>query len=146
VGDPVKVRPAALVILLALALGVPAALGKDKPPRQPKPQRGAGQPACTITGTLGNDYLFDSAGDDVVCGLGGNDTLAATGGNDVLIGGAGADTLQGGAGSDDLRGGPGDDVLLARDGRRDRVDGGAGRDTAWVDRRVDRVSAVEQLQ
>jgi hypothetical protein len=42
-----------------------------------------------------------------------------------------------------LGGGEGDDTLLARDGLRDRVDGGAGRDRAQVDRKGDRVLNVE---
>jgi Ca2+-binding RTX toxin-like protein len=132
---------AALACLLALTFAAPA----QEKPRPAKPPRGAQATSCTITGTRGNDFLFDSPRDDVVCGLGGNDTLAGGGGNDVLRGGPGDDTIQGGAGSDRLLGGPGDDSLRAFDRRRDRVDGGGGYDTAWVDRRLDGVRRVEQV-
>jgi hypothetical protein len=37
----------------------------------------------------------------------------------------------------------GDDTIDSRDGRRDVVDGGAGRDRALYDRRLDRVVSVE---
>jgi Ca2+-binding RTX toxin-like protein len=132
---------AALACVLALALVTPA---QTRPGPGRPTERGAA-PACTITGTPGNDVLFDSPRNDVVCGLGGNDTLAGGRGNDVLLGGAGSDTIEGGAGSDRLLGGPGDDSLRAYDRRRDHVDGGPGYDTAWVDRRLDWVKRVEQV-
>jgi Ca2+-binding RTX toxin-like protein len=53
--------------------------------------------------------------------------------------------LNGGAGTDRLYGGPGNDVLRARDGQRDVVDCGPGRDTAYVDR-LDRVSGCETVR
>jgi Ca2+-binding RTX toxin-like protein len=62
----------------------------------------------------------------------------------VLFGGIGNDVLYGGAGSDRLYGGPGNDTLRARDGQRDVVDCGPGRDIAYVDR-IDRVSACERI-
>jgi Ca2+-binding RTX toxin-like protein len=54
-------------------------------------------------------------------------------GDDVLTGGAGNDRLTGGLGFDRIAGGPGNDRIDARDGKHDRVDCGAGRDTAFVD-------------
>ena len=99
----------------------------------------------TRAGTARADHLTGTAANDVLYGLGGNDTLLGLGGNDVLYGGAGADTLNGGPGADRIYGGPGNDVLRARDGRRDVVDCGAGRDTAYVDR-LDRVSACETVK
>jgi Ca2+-binding RTX toxin-like protein len=60
-------------------------------------------------------------------------------GADFLNGGYGPDRLNGGRGRDRLYGGPGADVLRARDGTRDVVSCGSGRDVAVVDRR-DRVS------
>jgi RTX calcium-binding nonapeptide repeat (4 copies) len=140
----IRMVRACLVLLLAFVLAVPAAAAKDKPPKE-KPPPGGEKSGCTVTGTPGNDFLFDSPGNDVLCGLGGNDTLAGGLGDDVLIGGAGQDSLEGGAGSDDLRGGPGNDTLRAWDGRRDRVDGGAGRDTGWVDPKLDRIIGVERF-
>ena len=53
---------------------------------------------------------------------------AGDAGADTLIAGAGADVLTGGAGADRLDGGSGADLLNAREGRRDVVIGGTGRD------------------
>jgi Ca2+-binding RTX toxin-like protein len=98
---------------------------------QPGPQPAPGK--CTIVGTAGNDLLTGTPGRDIICARGGNDTLVGAAGADVLIGGRGADLL---------RGGRGRDVLYARDGRRDRVNGGRGLDRARVDAR-DRKRSVE---
>ena len=110
---------AAVTVLVVLASAAPS----------------ASAPRCTITGTPGRDVLVGTARHDVICGLGGND---------LLDGGLGNDVLDGGAGSDVLLGGPGNDLLRAWDGTRDRIDGGPGRDHAWVDPSVDRVSRVEK--
>ena len=99
----------------------------------------------TVSGTARADRLTGSAANDVLYGLGGADVLRGLKGNDVLYGGRGDDTLDGGAGLDRLFGGPGNDTLRARDGRRDVVDCGPGRDTAFVDR-VDRVSGCELVR
>jgi hypothetical protein len=99
----------------------------------------------TRAGTNRADRMTGTAAADILYGLGGNDMLLGLGGNDVLYGGKGADTLYGGLGADRLYGGPGNDVLRARDGRRDVVDCGPGRDTAYVDR-IDRVSGCETLK
>jgi hypothetical protein len=42
-------------------------------------------------------------------------------------------------------GGPGSDRLFARDGARDTVTGDAGRDVAWVDKKLDRTVSLEKL-
>jgi TolB protein len=81
---------------------------------------------CTAWGTAANDLLPGTSGRDRICGLGGNDLIVGGGGSDTLVGGAGADTL------------------LARDGRRDVVDGGSGRDRATFDRRLDRLRSIEK--
>lgn len=86
---------------------------------------GTTQP-CVRVGTPGNDVLRGTAGEDLIDGRGGNDVLRGGGGRDVLFGGAG------------------NDRLFARDGRADRVNGGPGRDRAWVDRR-DAVTGVERV-
>ena len=125
-----------------------------------------------LVGTVGADVICGLGGSDTIRGLGGNDTLKGAGGNDRLIGGAGADTLVGGAGADTLIGGAradtllggsgndtlagsngrdilkgqgGADLLLARDGVRDTVNGGLGRDRARLDRGLDRRLSVERL-
>ena len=78
-------------------------------------------------GTVGRDTLRGTRGKDFLCGLAGNDRVVGGGGEDVLQGGAGAD------------------VILARDGRRDLVDCGAGRDTVQADR-VDRLASCERIK
>jgi hypothetical protein len=71
------------------------------------PQRA---PACTRTGTAGNDVLTGTSGRDVLCGLGGNDVLKGLAGDDVLRGGGGNDILIGGRGADLITGGTGKDL------------------------------------
>jgi Ca2+-binding RTX toxin-like protein len=139
---------------------------------------------CTIVGTSGADRIKGTSGNDVICGLGGNDVVDGAGGVDIVDGGKGRDRLSGGsggdkliglagndrlngnagndrvgggAGHDRLLGAAGKDLLSARDGVRDSVSGGAGRDRAKVDRlargarrtkaalrRTDRVHGVER--
>jgi Ca2+-binding RTX toxin-like protein len=95
----------------------------------------AWQSRCTIRGTSGNDVLVGTPGADTICGFGGNDRIDGRGGPDVLLGGDGNDTLTGGSGSDLVFGGRGNDVLRGRDGLRDVLDGGPGRDSIVRDRR-----------
>lgn len=94
-------------------------------------------------GQLGNDVLEGGAGPDVMWGGPGDDFLFGGRGFDQLAGGEDNDYLVGGRGFDIIRGTTGDDVLQARDGRRDRVAGGAGFDRARIDVGVDRLFAVE---
>jgi Ca2+-binding RTX toxin-like protein len=63
----------------------------------------------------------------------------------MIRGGRGADTISGGLRADELRGGAGRDTFYARDGYRDRVFGGLGRDRARVDRLLDRVRSIERF-
>ena len=72
--------------------------------------------------------------DDLVGGPG-NDRLDGGAGNDTVEGDAGSDILTGGPGLDRLSGGAGRDTINAKDGRRDVVDCGAGRDRVRADRR-----------
>ena len=55
-----------------------------------------------------------------------------------------ADRLTGTKGADVICGGAGNDVIFARDGKRDVIDGGPGRDTAYADKR-DVVRHVEKV-
>jgi hypothetical protein len=88
-----------------------------------------------LRGDSGDDRLTGAAGADAIAGGPGRDTLSGAGGRDALSGGAGPDSLTGGAGADRLAGGAGRDLIRARNGGRDRVDCGAGRDTAILDAR-----------
>lgn len=63
-----------------------------------------------------------------------HDVLSGGPGNDVLLGRGGADRLDGGPGRDLLQGGAGNDTLIARDGDRDAVHCGPGRDVVLADR------------
>jgi dipeptidyl aminopeptidase/acylaminoacyl peptidase len=91
---------------------------------------------CRFLGTARSDKLKGSPFLDFLVGLGGDD---------VVRGLAGRDRLTGGTGRDVLEGGDGVDTIIARDGRRDVVSGGAGKDSARVDRGLDRVTGVERL-
>ncbi len=110
-----------------------------------------------LAGGSGDDRLSDHSGsgeldggpgDDEMAGTGrltggpGDDHLRGYGDPDVLAGGSGADRLEGAAGRDRYDGGPGDDRLLTRDGVREAVDCGAGRDSIDPDR-ADRRRACE---
>src|SRR6266545_2571064 len=99
---------------------------------------------CTVVGTARADLLKGTSRDDNICGLGGNDTIRGLGGSDILDGGPGDDLVDGGAGVDILLGAQGNDLLLSRDGKRDDVDGGPGRDRGRVDPN-DWVSLLETL-
>ncbi|ABG33480.1 hypothetical protein CEP88_09405 [Roseobacter denitrificans] len=76
--------------------------GTEQIDRSPAPE-----PAQTIEGSEGRDFLRGGTGDDVING---ND------GRDRLTGGDGDDVLAGGKGSDVLDGGQGDDVFIFNEG------------------------------
>jgi uncharacterized delta-60 repeat protein len=104
----------------------------------------AGEGNDVVRGGAGNDRLAGGGGKDRLDGGAGRDTLSGGAGNDRLSGGAGNDTLTGGSGRNRYAGGPGNDKLSAANGKRERVDCGAGRDSAVVDRR-DRVRGCERV-
>jgi Tol biopolymer transport system component len=90
------------------------------------------------------DWLFGGGGSDYLYGDSGTDRLHGEEGDDVLSGGRGDDQLWGDAGGDFLRGGPGvdqfyagygNDVIDARDGVRDHVYCGEGKDIVKADLR-----------
>jgi len=113
-------------------------LAAGVPPNAPVPQS-VPLGGKTLTGTAHADRLVGTSFADVLNGLGGNDTLLGGGGNDILRGGAGNDVLDGGLGRDRLEGDAGNDTIRARDGQRDVIDCGSGRDTVVADR-IDVVS------
>jgi len=76
---------------------------------------------------------YGNGGNDRILGGSGPSYLDGGHGDDTLRGGEGNDTLSGGAGRDKLYGDAGNDLLLGRGGSKDRLDGGAGDDTATAD-------------
>ena len=129
---------------------------------------GAGEPVgsggcrAALLGTNGPDELTGSNGSEIIIGFGARDRILGRSGNDCLIGGTGSDRLEGGDGSDRLTGGTGSDVLIdrqgfnaydagrgndfvnARNGVRELVRCGPGRDRARADRR-DRIRSCERI-
>ena len=91
--------------------------------------------ADRLLGHGGRDRLFGGRGRDTLYGGPGRDRLSGGRGRDVLRGGSGRDLLIGGPGRDLARGGAGGDVIRLRDGARDRVSCGGGRDRAVLDAR-----------
>jgi Ca2+-binding RTX toxin-like protein len=92
-----------------------------------------GRGADRVYGGDGDDRLFGDRGNDRLWGGKGNDKIHGGDGRDLVSGQAAGDRLYGGRGLDRLYGGPVRDLLYARDGKRDRVVGGTGKDCARVD-------------
>jgi RTX calcium-binding nonapeptide repeat (4 copies) len=123
---------------------------------------GSGGCSAAVVGTDDPDTLSGGAEGEVFLALGGGDRVDGAGGHDCLLGYQGGDVLRGQAGQDRLTGGrgadllvggpgvnaydagPGRDVVQARNGKRELVRCGSGRDRAVVDRR-DRVRACERV-
>jgi Ca2+-binding RTX toxin-like protein len=113
----------------ALTLQVNAPPAPPPPPRSPS----TASKGVTRSGSAQADLLVGTARNDTLRGLAGDDLLRGLAGNDRLFGGAGADRLVGGPGLDQLDGGAGNDRFETRDGQRDIVDCGAGRDVVIAD-------------
>jgi hypothetical protein len=97
-------------------------------------------PGCTVCGTpRGETLRARQRRWDIVLGYGGDDRILGSPGTDLLYGYRGNDELIGGRGEDWLHGQDGNDIIRSRDGRRDRVTCGPGRDVVIGDRR-DRIS------
>ena len=99
-------------------------------------------PDSTIFGGIGNDVLSGAHGGQALRGQKGKDTLRGLAGNDLLSGGADADHLNGGPAKDQVFGNSGNDTFMARDGKRDSLDGGGGTDKARVDA-IDHLARIE---
>ena len=101
-----------------------------------------------LDGEDGRDGLFGGDGDDRLLGGRGSDELQGQGGKDVLVGGPGVDRIVGGPGDDRITpgrgrddnvfGDAGNDTIFLRDGERDVIHCGKGRDVVQADR-IDRV-------
>ena len=98
----------------------------------------------TIVSTYGNDIIDAGAGNDRIVGGTGNDQIRAGRGNDVIMGGAGRDEIFGEAGNDVISGGAGNDFIRAFDKYKDFVDGGAGKDSARLNKGKNVAVAVEK--
>ncbi len=97
-----------------------------------------------VQGTGGADLLAGTKRRDAISAKGGADTLRGRGAGDCLRGGGGKDRIEGGPGGDRLAGGGGADRIDARDGTRDRINCGPGRDKAIVDP-LDAVKGCEKV-
>jgi Ca2+-binding RTX toxin-like protein len=93
-----------------------------------------GQGNDLVFGREGDDGLSGNQGDDLIRGGRGNDRIFGREGDDRISGNQGADTIQGNEGRDRIFGREGNDVIRVRDGERDVVDCGSGRDTVAADR------------
>jgi Ca2+-binding RTX toxin-like protein len=88
-----------------------------------------------IKGKNGGDDLYGNTGRDFIKGGDGVDMIRGNQSPDTIFGGSGADILYGDEGSDHLGAANGRDTVYAYgDGRRDRINCGAGFDRAYVDR------------
>ncbi len=92
---------------------------------------GAG--ADRLSGGTGADRLLGGLGNDLLRGDVGADRLNGGLGNDRLVGGRGPDVLVGGPGRNRYSAGPGADRIDSRNGVRETVNCGAGRDRVEAD-------------
>jgi Ca2+-binding RTX toxin-like protein len=159
-GREVTVTGTSVVVPPRFRGGGPGGAEGDYGAGDPTAPPGAGGCVRALVGTSSADTLTGTDRGDVVFGLGGADRIGGRGGHDCLIGGSGNDVLRGELGSDRLTGGRGDDTLFggpgvnhydagpgkdvvdARNGQRELVRCGSGRDQARVDR-SDRVVGCE---
>jgi arylsulfatase A-like enzyme len=88
---------------------------------------------CTHEPSGSGSIAIGSSLGDTFCGSARADTLSGGEGDDVLFGRAGRDRLVGGPGGDVFYGGYGPDRVEARDGTRDVIVCGPGRDVVFAD-------------
>ncbi|MEA2169843.1 MAG: hypothetical protein QOF76_3143, partial [Solirubrobacteraceae bacterium] len=100
--------------------------------------------ADKLYGGSGNDRLDGSTSNDMLAGGAGNDQLLGGPGDDQLFGEAGTDRIIGGGGRNRIDGGAGNDSIDARNGKRDRVICGLGRDTVRADS-IDSLNGCERV-
>ena len=96
-----------------------------------------------LNGADGNDDMRGDSGEDFLLGGRGNDIMVGGNGDDRLAGGDGNDVLSGGGGSNHIVGGSGADRINVKNGRKDTVDCGGGRDRASIDLRRDKTRGCE---
>ncbi len=96
-----------------------------------------------ISGLGGNDRIDGRGGADCIRGGTGRDRLYGGSGDDTLEGNSGNDRITGGKGRDRIKGGSGRDRIYAKDGKRDTIDCGRGRDTVVTRDKADRLKRCE---
>jgi Ca2+-binding RTX toxin-like protein len=79
------------------------------------------------------DVIFGTEARDTARAYSGPDVVSGLGGDDRLFGGDGPDRIFGGPGSDTIVAGRGNDRVGVRDGERDRITCGKGRDIVLAD-------------
>lgn len=134
--DPVSELPPSAVDSDGDAIADP----DDRCVNRPGPASNQGCPlsknaacATVLRGTTGKDKLKGTSLGERLLGRRGSDRIKGKGGADCLVGNGGRDRLTGGAGKDKLTGGAGGDRMYARDGERDVVNCGPGRDRVKAD-------------
>jgi CSLREA domain-containing protein len=103
--------------------------------------------ACAVlkNGTNKANVLRGTAAGDRINGKGGNDRINGKGGEDCLDGGPGKDRITGGGQADTVTAGAGNDRIFVKDGVRDRVNCGPGRDRVIADKK-DRLAKCEVVR
>lgn len=99
-----------------------------------------------LSGGPGSDKIDGGADDDSASGGKGRDFIFGDNGNDSLRGDAGNDDIVGGKGRDKVIGGSGNDRIDVKDGVRDVVKCGAGKDKVYADRRDVVADDCEQVK
>jgi hypothetical protein len=97
-----------------------------------------------LSGGAKRDILAGHDGVDVLFGGSGRDGISGGRGNDRISGGSGADRITPGGGADRVIAAGGNDRIRARDGRKDRISCGSGRDTVTADR-IDVLTGCERV-
>ena len=95
-----------------------------------------------LYGGTSNDRLDGGTDRDMLAGGSASDDLIGGSGDDRLFGEAGTDRLVAGGGRNQIDGGTGNDSIEARNGERDRIICGTGRDRVRADR-YDRLNGCE---
>ena len=151
-----KVRIAVMSAVMAVAMATPALAERIDCTKE-----GADSIRCLrtegwteTTGSEGDDRLLGTNGQNLIQGDGGDDYISTRGdddwatggdGNDRIYLGSGDDLARPGLGTDIVKGGTGDDVIYARDGERDTIDCGPGKDRVIADK-IDRMVNCERVQ
>ena len=98
-----------------------------------------------LAGQADSDALSGGDGHDRIEGGDSADRISGGRGNDVLIGGAANDIITDATGSNRVSGGGGADVISVRNGKRDIVNCGTGRDRISADRH-DKLKRCEKVR